>query len=137
MILLMSCFVISAIISGAEGWRDIETYGNSKADWLRQHRPFANGIPRRHTIARILRCIVIDTLFEALLCWVNEQRTHQGKPIIAFLMARCYAVPFGEMPRMLCSWSRPTIPKMGWCCHESNPEQEGGNRNRQRDAGHS
>ncbi len=76
--------VISAIISGAEGWRDIETYGNSKADWLRQYRPFANGIPRRHTIARILRCIVIDTLLEALLCWVNEQRTHQGKPIIAF-----------------------------------------------------
>ncbi|HED1729753.1 TPA: ISAs1 family transposase, partial [Enterobacter hormaechei subsp. xiangfangensis] len=76
--------VISAIMSGAEGWRDIETYGNSKADWLRQHRPFANGIPRRHTIARILRCIVIDTLLEALLCWVNEQRTHQGKPIIAF-----------------------------------------------------
>lgn len=37
-----------------------------------------------HTIARILRCIVIDTLLEALLCWVNEQRTHQGKPIIAF-----------------------------------------------------
>ncbi|KEY56646.1 transposase [Serratia sp. DD3] len=71
-------------MSGAEGWRDIETYGNSKADWLRQYRPFANGIPRRHTIARILRCIVIDTLLEALLCWVNEQRTHQGKPVIAF-----------------------------------------------------
>ena len=76
--------VISAIMSGAEGWRDIETYGNSKADWLRQYRPFVNGIPRRHTIARILRCIVIDSLLEALLCWVNEQRTHQGKPIIAF-----------------------------------------------------
>lgn len=76
--------VISAIMSGAEGWRDIETYGNSKADWLRQYRPFANGIPRRHTIARILRCIVIDSMLEALLCWVNDQRTHQGKLIIAF-----------------------------------------------------
>ncbi|HAT2492763.1 TPA: ISAs1 family transposase, partial [Aeromonas hydrophila] len=76
--------VISAIMSGAEGWNDIETYGDSKIDWLRQHRPFANGIPQRHTVARILRCIVIDTLLEALLCWVNEQRTHQGKPIIAF-----------------------------------------------------
>src|SRR5574344_391593 len=76
--------VISAIMSGAEGWNDIETYGDSKIDWLRQHRPFANGIPRCHTVARILRCIVIDTLLEALLCWVNEQRTHQGKPIIAF-----------------------------------------------------
>ena len=35
--------VINAIMSGAEGWRDIETYGNSKADWLRQYRPFAKG----------------------------------------------------------------------------------------------
>ncbi|WP_413228107.1 transposase family protein [Aeromonas caviae] len=43
---------ISAIMSGAEGWNDIETYGDSKIDWLRQHRPFANGIPRRHTVPR-------------------------------------------------------------------------------------
>jgi predicted transposase YbfD/YdcC len=76
--------VISAIISGAEGWRDIETYGDAKLDWLRLYRPFAHGIPRRHTIARILRTIVIDSLLDVLLCWVNEQRTHQGKPIIAF-----------------------------------------------------
>ena len=92
--------VISAIMSGAEGWNDIETYGDSKIDWLRQHRPFANGI--------ILRCIVIDTLFEALLCWVNEQRTHQGKPIIAF-DGRCYAAPFGKC-QGCASWSRLTIP---------------------------
>ncbi|GAB3214623.1 hypothetical protein GCM10027295_02610 [Pseudaeromonas pectinilytica] len=26
--------VISAIMSGAEGWNDIETYGDSKIDWL-------------------------------------------------------------------------------------------------------
>ena len=107
--------VISAIMSGAEGWRDIETYGNSKADWLRQYRPFANGIPRRHTIARILRSIVIDTLLEALLCWVNEQRTHQGKPVIAFDgKVGCYAAHTGKTPRMRFSWSRPTIPKMVW-----------------------
>ena len=65
--------VISAIISGAEGWRDIETYGNSKADYSVSIIAFVNGIPRRHTIARILRCIVIDTLFEALLCWVKNR----------------------------------------------------------------
>lgn len=76
--------VISAIMAGAEGWRDIETYGDAKADWLRQYRPFANGIPRRHTIARILRSIVAESLLEALLHWVNERRTHNGKPIIAF-----------------------------------------------------
>ena len=63
---------------------DIETYGDSKIDWFRQHRPLPTASRGVTTVARILRCIVIDTLFEALLCWVNEQRTHQGKPIIAF-----------------------------------------------------
>jgi len=76
--------VISAIMAGAEGWRDIQTYGDAKEDWLRQHRPFAHGIPRRHTIARILRSIVAESLLKALLNWVNERRSHCGKPIIAF-----------------------------------------------------
>ncbi|MBO1273711.1 ISAs1 family transposase, partial [Shewanella sp. 4t3-1-2LB] len=52
--------------------------------WLQKFRPFNHGIPRRHTIARILRTVVVESLLEALLNWVNEQRTYTGKPIIAF-----------------------------------------------------
>lgn len=37
-----------------------------------------------NAIARILRSIVAKTLLEALLNWVNDQRTINGKPIIAF-----------------------------------------------------
>ncbi len=40
--------------------------------------------PRRHTIARILRAIELNSLLEALLNWVNEQRELGNKPIIAF-----------------------------------------------------
>ncbi|RZP70376.1 ISAs1 family transposase [Vibrio vulnificus] len=76
--------VISAIASGSEGWQDIEIYGEEKLDWLRKYRPFVHGIPRRHTIARILRAVVAESLLEALACWINEQRTSQNKPIIAF-----------------------------------------------------
>ena len=57
--------IISAIASGSEGWQDIEIYGDSKLDWLRQYRPFKHGIPRRHTIARILRSVVAESLLEA------------------------------------------------------------------------
>jgi len=70
-------------MAGAEGWRDIETYGDLKAVWLKQYRPFHGGIPRRHTIARILRTVVAESLLEALLNWINERRVHLGKPIIA------------------------------------------------------
>ena len=76
--------VISAITAGSEGWADIETYGEHKLDWLRKYREFKYGIPRRHTIARILRSIVAESLLEALANWINEQRVSQNKPVIAF-----------------------------------------------------
>lgn len=76
--------VISAIASGCEGWQDIEYYGEEKLDWLRRYRPFEHGIPRRHTIARILRSVVAESLLEALALWINEQRTSQNRSIIAF-----------------------------------------------------
>jgi len=76
--------VISAITSGCEGWQDIETYGEHKLEWLRKYRRFEHGIPRRHTIARILRAVVAESLLEALTSWINEQRASQNKPVIAF-----------------------------------------------------
>ncbi|MGF1740506.1 ISAs1 family transposase [Vibrio profundum] len=76
--------IISAVAAGSEGWQAIESYGEHKLDWLRKYRPFENGIPRRHTIARILASVVPESLFEALVLWINEQRSHQGKPIICF-----------------------------------------------------
>ncbi|CAM3619139.1 transposase (fragment) [Xenorhabdus nematophila AN6/1] len=71
-------------MAGAEGWQDIETYGRAKIKWLKTYRPFLNGIPHRHTMARILRAIALDSLLEALLNWVNEQRALGNKPVIAF-----------------------------------------------------
>ncbi|MDE1485368.1 transposase family protein [Xenorhabdus bovienii] len=59
--------VISAILAGAEGWQDIQTYGDAKKEWLKTYRPFVNGIPRRHTIARILKAIVAGSLLGVLL----------------------------------------------------------------------
>ncbi|KZN53205.1 ISAs1 family transposase, partial [Pseudoalteromonas luteoviolacea] len=76
--------VVSAIIAGAEGWQDIETYGDAKKDWLTKYRPFKHGIPRRHTIARILKSVIAESLLEALLNWLNEHREINNKPIIAF-----------------------------------------------------
>lgn len=41
-ILLLS---VCAVISGAEGWEDIEDFGRLELDWLRQYRPFEPGKP--------------------------------------------------------------------------------------------
>ncbi len=50
-ILLLS---ITAVISGAEGWEDIENLGHLRLDWLRQYRPFKAGIPKHDKIAYVM-----------------------------------------------------------------------------------
>ncbi len=65
--------VISAITADSEGWQDIETYDEHKLEWLRKYRPFTHGIPRRHTIARMLRSVVAESLIEALALWCSGQ----------------------------------------------------------------
>lgn len=47
--------IISATISGCEGWKSIRDFGLLKLDWLRQFLPYENGIPVDDTIARVMR----------------------------------------------------------------------------------
>ena len=75
--------VINGVLSGAEGWADLQAFGDEKLEWLRQFRPFKNGIPTRHSIARILRTVDTQQLALALYSWVNEQRKRQDQAIIA------------------------------------------------------
>lgn len=42
---------IFAVISGADGWVAIETYGHSKLEWLEQFLKLPNGIPSHDTFA--------------------------------------------------------------------------------------
>ena len=58
-------------------------FGRDKLDWLRQYRPFENGIPVDDTIARIVRVICPEQLNKAFMNWVNEVRVETGKPQIA------------------------------------------------------
>ncbi|MDQ7072371.1 MAG: ISAs1 family transposase [Gammaproteobacteria bacterium] len=74
---------VSAVISGAEGWKDIKEFGDEKLDWLRQYRTFNNGIPVDDTIARIIRAIEPEQFNRAFINWVNEVRSEKGQEQIA------------------------------------------------------
>ncbi len=43
---------ICAVLSGAEGWEDLEELGQSKETWLRQFLELDNGIPSHDTFRR-------------------------------------------------------------------------------------
>jgi predicted transposase YbfD/YdcC len=79
-ILLLS---ISAVISGAEGWEDIEDFGHLKLDWLRKYRPFEAGIPKHDTIARVicrLKAVEIESAFQS---WISSLIKTTGCDVIA------------------------------------------------------
>jgi len=75
--------VMSAIASGCEGWLEIEEFGIEHIDWLREHRPFASGIPTRHSIARIIKAVNVESLVLVMFSWVNCLREKNGKQLIA------------------------------------------------------
>lgn len=75
--------VISALLSQAEGWKDIEDFGHERLDWLRKHRSFANGIPSQDTIARVVSLIPPELFQACYLAWVNDIKKAQGIDIIA------------------------------------------------------
>jgi predicted transposase YbfD/YdcC len=75
---------MAAVLSGASGWKDIQVFGEAKLDWLRQFRPFASGIPTRHSIGRIIRGISAELLMESIAVWINKQRSNNKKEHIAF-----------------------------------------------------
>lgn len=48
---------LCAVIGGSEGWNDIERFGWSKLDFLRQYLAYPNGIPSDETLKRFFRAI--------------------------------------------------------------------------------
>jgi predicted transposase YbfD/YdcC len=59
-------------VCGAEGWQDIEDYGNAQIDFLRKLLPYKNGIPGDDTFRRFFR--VLDPIeFQKLFCeWMKS-----------------------------------------------------------------
>lgn len=48
---------LCAVICGAEGWNEIEDYGNAKIDWLKKFLHLPNGIPSHDTFNRVISAL--------------------------------------------------------------------------------
>jgi predicted transposase YbfD/YdcC len=63
--------VIAAVISGAEGWEAIETFGEEKLDWLRKYFPFANGVPSHDCIRMVMISLSPKALQGCFARWMQ------------------------------------------------------------------
>ena len=63
---------LCAVMSGAEGWDDIEDWGREREVWLRRYLPLRNGIAGHDTIRRVFETLSpmgLELRFEA---WMGE-----------------------------------------------------------------
>ena len=61
---------LMAVLSGADGWVAIETYGKAKHQWLRTFLALPNGIPSHDTFARVFARLDPEALEASFQEWV-------------------------------------------------------------------
>lgn len=74
---------VVGILSGAEGWSEIQEFAQTKQEWIRQYRPLNSGIPSEDTIARVIKMIDPKALNASFIAWVNQLRASKGYEQIA------------------------------------------------------
>lgn len=62
---------ICAVISGAESWTSVVEWSEMKLDWLRQHRPFANGIASHDTFGRVFSLLDAKRFEACFVRWMS------------------------------------------------------------------
>ncbi len=73
---------ICAVICGADTWVDIEMYGQSKYQWLKQFLELPNGIPSHDTFARVFTRLDPDQFQQSFLNWIKSiSNVTQGEVI--------------------------------------------------------
>ncbi len=75
--------IISATISGCEGWKSIRDFGMLKIEWLQQFLPYDNGIPVDDTIARVMRKLNTKQFEDCFISWMRGVATVTEGDVVA------------------------------------------------------
>lgn len=74
---------VCAVISGCEGWDEIEDFGEAKLDFLRTYGEFEAGTPSADTIARVISMISPKQFQRVFADWMQECHTVSSGEVIA------------------------------------------------------
>lgn len=71
---LTDIFVVTlcAVLTGAEGWTEVEQFGKVRIDWLRTFLKLENGIPSHDTFGRVFRLIDPEEFGRRFLDWIQS-----------------------------------------------------------------
>jgi hypothetical protein len=71
-----------AVIGGATGWEDIETYAESHQNWLSTLLALPNGIPHADTYRRLFERLNPEALERCFMGWVKQIVAGSGAQVI-------------------------------------------------------
>lgn len=74
---------ICAVICGADTWEDIELFGETKHEWLKQFLELPNGIPSHDTFGRVFSIISPVEFQRSFLNWVKAISESIEKEVVA------------------------------------------------------
>ncbi len=71
------------VIAGCEGWDDLELFGKTKLNYLKQYLPFKNGAPSDDTLRRFFRALDPEKFEACFIQWVRSFQINLEKKIVA------------------------------------------------------
>ncbi len=74
---------LTAVISGAEGWEEIEDFGHLRLEWLKKYADFSHGIPVHDTIARLVCRIDPQAFHQRFIQWMQATEELTDKEVVA------------------------------------------------------
>lgn len=74
---------ICAVICGADGWTEIEAYGQEKEPWLKGFLDLPNGIPSHDTFARVFARLDPQEFQQCFVNWIEALRDLTAGQVIA------------------------------------------------------
>jgi len=74
---------IAAVVSGAEGWDDIELFGKTKEGFFSEHLALRHGIPSADTFRRVISTIKPEHFLSCFSSWVQAVMKKTAGEVIA------------------------------------------------------
>jgi len=74
---------ICAVLSGADGWTEVELFGRSRRSWLKTFLDLPNGIPSHDTFGRVFSRLRPDQLESCFMRWTAALAQASGGRLIA------------------------------------------------------
>jgi predicted transposase YbfD/YdcC len=74
---------VCAVISGAEGWEDIEEYGKAQKEWFAEILDLPHGIPGHDTFRRVLSRLDPEELPRCFIAWTQALSQASGGEIVS------------------------------------------------------